>query len=245
MLVVDSTVPQHRGSQQLFWQQDLRTQSVGAAIGAADAVETVARCDHPRILRRSLQILAEVLEDGRVLRRCQRKIIQRLVKACGQRCRRNIMSQDSAVEDLGEERPLRNQLSQHARDILLALRRKGLFIPCTPAECHDYRLLPPWQSHGSKRSKPVQRSSRRRTYRGAQKLAAIPALFRREFAQGCIQRGVGLGTHFQFALSRNVMTSCILALIWSFSCCAYCCCKAICFCASSRMPRCEYARESR
>src|SRR6266702_3586345 len=100
------------------------------------------------------------------------------------------MSQDSTVDHLREERPLRNQLSQHPRYILLALRSKCLFVPRPPAERHDDRLLTSRQLHGAKRSESAQRSSRSRANSAAQKLTAIPALLCSELAQRRIQRSV-------------------------------------------------------
>src|ERR1700732_1747817 len=110
MLVVDPAAPRHRGSQQLLRQQYLRAHTVGTAVGTADTVESIARCNHPRILRGSLEVFAEVLKDGRMLWWCERKIIQRLVNTRGQRRRRKIMPPDSVVDDLRKKRAVRHQL---------------------------------------------------------------------------------------------------------------------------------------
>src|SRR5438128_7084998 len=95
-----------------------------------NAVKTVARSNHPRIVDRSAQSFAEVFEDRGILRRNIGEVVGPFIDARRQTRGRHIVPENSPIDDLREEGRLRNQLLHQMRDILLSLGGKGLFVPC-------------------------------------------------------------------------------------------------------------------
>src|SRR5262245_3116732 len=95
----------------------------------ADALETDARRNNPDVRGRAIQILAEILEDRRVLRRGGNEIVECLVCAGRQARVGNVVAEDSAIDDLSEKRGLREQLLQKMRDVLVTRGHEGLVIP--------------------------------------------------------------------------------------------------------------------
>src|SRR5580692_3746559 len=84
MFVVRAAAWGCRG-QQMLGQNHASAQAwaVRTVTALTDAIETVARCNDPRIGRWAFQILAEVLEGGRMFRRERRKVVDGFVDAGG------------------------------------------------------------------------------------------------------------------------------------------------------------------
>jgi hypothetical protein len=127
-------------------------------LAAADAVEPVAGSYHPGIVRGTLQVFAEVLEDGWIRRRHARKVIQRLIGPGGERRGCDVVAEDPTIHHLGKERSLRDKLGEHSRDVFLAFRSEGLFVPRASAKGHDDGLLPVLNLHRAQRGETVQRA---------------------------------------------------------------------------------------
>src|SRR4051794_26910282 len=132
-------------------------------ITLSDTVESVTRRNYPRIRDRPLEILPEVLEDSWIIRSHSGEIIEGLVNTGRKTGRSNIVSQNPAVDYLGEKRRLRDQFAQKIRDILLALRHERFFVACSSAERDNNGFGGSWQRGGSKRriSKQTAESSAR------------------------------------------------------------------------------------
>ena len=73
------------------------------------------------------------------------------------------MAKNAMIDHLREERALRDQLAEHVRDILLSLRREGLFVACAAAEGHDDHLGLFGHLHGAQRCEAAQRARRGKT----------------------------------------------------------------------------------
>src|SRR5712692_2395798 len=176
MLVIGGAAG-HRRGQQMLRQNDAGAKAgpVRAVIAFADAVETVAGSHNPSIRRRTLQVFAEILEDGWVLRRKRSKIVDRLVDSRGETGGRDIMSEDSAIHDLGKKGGLRDQLSHQVRNIPLPLRHKRLLIPRASAKRNDDNF--PLLSRNPAQSDTVmqQRTTQRHRRARAQELAPTPS----------------------------------------------------------------------
>jgi len=84
-----------------------------------------------------MKIFAEVFEDRRMLRGDGRKIVECLIYARGEAGRGDIVAQDAAIGDLGEEAGLRNKLVEKVGDVLLALGSEGLLIARAAAKGDD------------------------------------------------------------------------------------------------------------
>src|SRR5581483_8572370 len=97
------------GGQQTLGQDDARAQArpVRTMTAFADPVKTVAGRHNPRVGRGSLQILAEILENRGGLRGYSREVVEGFIHAGGQTRSRNVVAQDSTIDDLCEEAGLR------------------------------------------------------------------------------------------------------------------------------------------
>ena len=128
-----------RGGEQMFWKNDARAGagSVRAIVALADAIETVAGRDDPRVVRRAFQIFAEIFKDRRIVWRDGGEIVECLVSAGGEAGRRDVVAENSAIDDLREKRGLRNHLAHHVRDIFLAFGSEGFLIARAAAEGDD------------------------------------------------------------------------------------------------------------
>src|SRR5579859_580875 len=114
--------------------------AVRVVIAFTDTIVAIARCNHPRIGGRALQILAKVLERRRVLRRKRRKVVDGFIDAGGEAGSSHVVAKYAAVDDLREKSALRNQFLHQMRDILLTLRRESFLVACAAAKGDDHNL---------------------------------------------------------------------------------------------------------
>src|SRR4051812_11535590 len=82
-------------------------------------------------------MLAEILEDRRVLRRKRSKVINGLVHACGEARGRHVVTENSPIHYLCKEGRLRDQLPHHVWDVVLPFRSKRLLVASAATE-RDY-----------------------------------------------------------------------------------------------------------
>src|SRR5579872_2903887 len=156
------------GGEQMFWKNDARagTRSVRAIVALADAIEAVAGRDDPRIVRRALEIFAEIFKDGRIVGRDGCEIVERLVGSGGEARRCDVVAENSAIDDLGEEGSLRNHLPHHVRDVFLTLGGEGFLIARAATEGDDDNFA--FFHRGGRKSdrrlqeRSAQRNARRR-----------------------------------------------------------------------------------
>src|SRR6185437_11302115 len=103
----------------------------------SNPVESVAGSHYPRIRAGTLQVFAEVFEDGRVGWGNGGKVVKGLVHPSDQAGGGDIMAEDSPVDHLSEEGRLRDEFAHQVRDVLLALGRKRLLV-ARPAPKRDH-----------------------------------------------------------------------------------------------------------
>src|SRR6185437_32228 len=127
----------------MLWQDDTCAHSVPerAMATLADPIEAVAWRDDPCVRRRSLELFAEILEDGRMLGWNRRKVVERLVDARREAGSGNVVAENAAVHDLCKERGLWREFGQQVGDVLLSAWRKGLVVARAAAKCDDDDLL--------------------------------------------------------------------------------------------------------
>src|SRR5947207_4005448 len=120
--------------QKMLRQNHFRAKSraVGSVAAFSNAIEPVAGSDDPGIGGRSLQILAEIFEDGWVFRGKGSKIVDCFVDASRQAGGCDVVAQDSAIDHLGEEGRLRNKFAHQVRNVFLAFGSEG-FLVAAPA----------------------------------------------------------------------------------------------------------------
>src|SRR5581483_1726236 len=106
----------------------------------SNAVETVAGSDYPGIGGWTPQVFAEIFEYGRRFRRERSEIVDCLVGSGCETGGRNVVPQNSLIDDLGEKGRLRNELAHQMRNIFLSFGRKRLLVPCTAAKSDDDNL---------------------------------------------------------------------------------------------------------
>jgi hypothetical protein len=131
------------GIEELFWEDDVRPQTVAVkgVIAFADSVETVAGCDDPGVRCGTMKVATKVLEDGGAMRSDGSEVVEGLIDACSEACRGHIVAEDAAIDELCIEGGLGNKVVEKMWDVLLALRSKGLFVARTAAEGDDNDLL--------------------------------------------------------------------------------------------------------
>src|SRR5580658_1712819 len=115
--------------------------AIRTMIAFADAIESVARRDYPRVRGRTFERFAVILKDRRVLRRKRSEIIDGFVYACGQAGCGNVVAENSAIHHLREESGLRDKFMKEVRNILLTFGRKRLFVARSSAEGNNDGLL--------------------------------------------------------------------------------------------------------
>src|SRR5580704_16017354 len=127
------------GGEQMFWKNDARAgaRSVRAIVAFADAIETIAGRDDPRVVGRALEIFAEIFKDRRIAGRDSSEIVEGLVGSGGEARRCDVVAEDSAIDDLREEGSLRNHFLHHVRDIFLAFGGEGFLIARAATEGDD------------------------------------------------------------------------------------------------------------
>ena len=148
-----------------------RSRTIRAIVALADAVESVARRDDPRIVRRPLQIFPEIFKDRWIVRRHGRKIIKRLVSPGRETRRRNVVPENSAIHHLREKRRLRNHLAHHVRDVFLSLGRKRLLIARPAAKRDDDNLALLHRARRIRNRRRQQRTPQRNPRRRPNKVA--------------------------------------------------------------------------
>src|SRR5579863_7370824 len=118
------------GLQQLLRKDNScsKLRAISTRRAAAHIPEAIAGRDYPRILRWPAKIAAEILEKSRVRRCNAREVIEGFVNASGQTCGRNIVAEDTVIDDLPEECALRQQRFDQSGNVLLTVGRKRLFI---------------------------------------------------------------------------------------------------------------------
>src|SRR4029077_13676638 len=144
--------------------------TVRAMTAFTNPIETVARSDHPRIRRWTLQILAKVLKD-----RWRRwghggKVIESFVYAGRQTGSRDIVAEDSVIYNLREKSRLRSEFAHRVRNIFLSLRRERLLIAGPTAEGNHYDFLLGMGSYGASPGRFQQRAAHSHPRSAAQKL---------------------------------------------------------------------------
>src|SRR5450432_1453446 len=123
----------------MLGQDDPRAQAwtVRTVTAFADAVKAVAGSNDPSIRGGPVQVLTEVFKNGGMFRRNSGKVIKRLVGPGSETGGGNIVAQNAAVDDLGEEGRLRNHLAHQVRDVLLALGSERLLVARASAKSDD------------------------------------------------------------------------------------------------------------
>src|SRR5882762_6148486 len=106
-----------------------KTRAVGTMAAFSNPVEAIAGSDHPCVGRRALKILSKVFEYRGVFRRQRGEVVDRLIDTGGQACGRHIVTQNSAIHDLGEKGRLRDEFAHQVWDVLLTFRSERLLVP--------------------------------------------------------------------------------------------------------------------
>src|SRR5258708_3535470 len=111
---MSSRIGRQRRLQQALWQYDARAKAgtVGSMAAFANPIESVTGRDYPGIGGRSLQVLAEVLKDGRVGWRNGRKVVERFINTRGQTRCCDVVSQNPTIDYLRKKRCRRHQFGQ-------------------------------------------------------------------------------------------------------------------------------------
>src|SRR5581483_166672 len=115
-------------------------------VALTDPIEAVAWRHNPCVGRRPLELLAEILEHGRMFGRNRCKVVERLVNARREAGGGNVVAENAAVHDLRKERGLWREFGQQVRDVLLSRWRKGFVVARAAAECDDDDLLRIWMN---------------------------------------------------------------------------------------------------
>src|ERR1700693_5369340 len=112
MLVVSSATRRSR-RQEVLRQNHLRAPSrtVRTVTALANPVETVAGSDRPSVRCGTVQVLAEVFKHGGMFRRDCGKVVERCVGSGSETCGCDVVSENAAIHNLGEEGGLRNHLA--------------------------------------------------------------------------------------------------------------------------------------
>src|SRR5690242_20883152 len=105
-----------------------QSRAVGTVAAFSNAIEPVARSDDPGIGGRTLQVLTEILEDGRMLGGEGSKIVDGFVDASREAGSCDVMPKNSAIHYLREERRLRDELTHQVRNVFLAFRSEGFLV---------------------------------------------------------------------------------------------------------------------
>ncbi len=151
-----------------------RVGAKGAMIAAADAIETVAGSDNPGILSGALEILAKVFKDGGMLRRKRGEIVDGFIDASGKAGGGHIVAEDAAIDDLREERGLRNEFADQVRNIFLTFGSEGFLVARSATEGYDDDFAFFGSESGVKqRSGAEERAAKREARGGAEEITAM------------------------------------------------------------------------
>src|ERR1700733_16318553 len=134
----------HGCGQQALGQDHAGTHSssVGGVATLADQAEAIAGSDNPGIGCGAMQLLAEIFKDGWVVGRDGGEVVESFVGPGYQACGRDIVTENPPIDYLGEERALRNELTQEMRDVFLPIGHEGLFISSASAKGNDDCFVP-------------------------------------------------------------------------------------------------------
>ena len=138
---------------------------VTAVTAETDLLEAIAGRDDPGIIHGPAEAATEIFEDGGIAGGLCDEVVEGLVAAGDDAGGRDVVSEDAAVHYLGKERPLRDELAEQVRDVLLAFEREGLLIAGASAEGDKYGARP--GLHGSGEGRTHQRGDGRGRDRAA------------------------------------------------------------------------------
>src|SRR5579859_4695551 len=138
MLVIGGS-SRHGRSEQMLGQDHPRSGAgtVRTIVALANAIESVARSDHPGVRERAMQVFAKVLEYRWMAGRHCGKVVEGFVDASGQAGSGDVVAEDPLIDYLGKETRLRDELLEEVRNILLPLRGEGFLVASPSAESDD------------------------------------------------------------------------------------------------------------
>src|SRR6185312_1897125 len=99
----------------MFWQNDSGPESrtIGTAFALPDPVESVARCNDPRVRNRASEVFAKVFENRGMFRRHCGKVIEGFVYTSSQTRGRYVVAENPLVRHLSKETRLWNEFTEH------------------------------------------------------------------------------------------------------------------------------------
>jgi hypothetical protein len=121
-----------------------------------------------------MQILAEIFEDRWIVRRDGGEVVEGFVGPGYQACGRDIMTEDPAIDYLGEERALGNELAQEMRNVFLPVGHERLFISSASSKGNDDCFLPGAHGHRTQGGEGRQHGGSSRSGGCAKKFAPAP-----------------------------------------------------------------------
>ena len=139
------------GGKQTLGKNDPGTQSrTESLVGAfADPREAVAGRYHPTVRRRALEVSPEIFEDGGIVGRHRREVVECFVGAGDNAGGGNVVAEDAAIHHLGKEGGLRNQLVQQVGNVFLPVRHERLVVASAAAEGDYHRFSAGHHRHPS------------------------------------------------------------------------------------------------
>src|SRR5437016_13048630 len=114
-----------------------QSRAVGTVAAFSNAIETVAGSDDPGIGGGALQVLSEIVEDGRMFRGKGGKIDDRFVDTSRQAGGCDVVAEDSAIDHLREKGGLRDEFAHEVRNVFLAFGSEGFLVARAAAEGDD------------------------------------------------------------------------------------------------------------
>src|SRR5579864_7980983 len=103
-----------------------------------DTVKAVAGRDYPCVGGWPLQIFAEVFEHRGRFGGNRGEVVERFINAGRKASRRNIVAEDSTIDDLREEASLRDQVAHQVRNVLLPFQHESFLIASSATEGDDH-----------------------------------------------------------------------------------------------------------
>ena len=186
-MFVAASASGHRCRQKVFGENHAGTEAgaEGAMVALSDAIESVAGSHHPGIRSRPLQVLAKVFKRRWMFGRQGSKVVEGFVDAGRQARGGHVMSENSAIYDLGKECRLRDEFANQVRDVFLAFRRECFLIPRAAAKSYDHNFsLLGQRRHMTERARVQQRAPERHSCRSAQEVPAAPRDLAGDFLRG-------------------------------------------------------------
>src|ERR1700746_2515720 len=121
-----------------------------------DAVKAVAGRDDPGVGGWPLQIFPEIFEHRGRFGGNRGEVVERCINAARQAGSRNVVAQNSTIDNLREEASLRDQVAHQVRDVFLPLEHESLLIASSAAEGDD-----PYFSLASRVRSPCPRRAKK------------------------------------------------------------------------------------